>query len=37
MGFEIVSNYKPMGDQPKAIKEIVDYYGLNLLSDEQVR
>ena len=26
MKFEIVSNYKPMGDQPKAIKEIVDYF-----------
>ena len=32
--FELVSNYKPSGDQPKAIKELVD--GLNNGTKEQV-
>jgi len=34
MAFELVSNYKPSGDQPKAIKELVD--GLNSGTKEQV-
>ncbi len=32
--FELVSNYKPSGDQPKAIKELVD--GINSGKKEQV-
>ncbi len=34
MSFELVSNYKPSGDQPKAIKELVD--GINSGTKEQV-
>jgi len=34
MSFELVSNYTPSGDQPKAIKELVD--GLNSGTKEQV-
>ena len=32
--FELVSNYKPSGDQPEAIKELVE--GLNNGTKEQV-
>ena len=32
--FELVSNYKPSGDQPEAIKELVE--GLNEGKKEQV-
>ena len=32
--FELVSNYKPSGDQPEAIKELVN--GLNSGTKEQV-
>ena len=32
--FELVSNYEPSGDQPKAIKELVD--GINEGKHEQV-
>ena len=34
MGFELVSNYSPSGDQPEAIKELVE--GINEGKKEQV-